>query len=88
MEKITIKGHLLRFLHHCEKNNRIFHTSDIHNLSKRGENLFGFRLGSPTTYERMWRKVRENGDVVAIEKKIGNKRESTWEITGLFVEVT
>ena len=43
-------------------NKRIgFRTRDIQGLSKRGEKLYGYRLGSPSTYDRQFREMKEKG---------------------------
>ncbi len=78
--KMTIKNHILNYYNWTKNNLGYFNTSDIHNLSERGIVAFGKRLGSPSTYEREFRRLKEEGQINVDETKHSNKRESTWII--------
>ena len=59
---MTIKNHITNYLKHLENSGiSIFKTSDIQDLSIRGKKVFGRRLGSPSTYERTFRQLRQDG---------------------------
>jgi hypothetical protein len=83
---MTIKIHILNyltFLHQAgiEK----FKTSDIQNLSERSVRFAKGsgrrRLGSPSTYERTFRQLRQDGKIIVERKRgIKNEAEATWII--------
>ena len=56
---MTVRQHLEYFLWWHQSNKKKFKTHDIQNLSNRGIIKFGKRLGSPDTYTRAFRKMRE-----------------------------
>ena len=80
---MKVKDHIMSFI----KNrflfgDRTFYTHEIQTLSEQGLMRFQRRLGSPSTYERTFRLLREGGylDVRKIENP--KSRESRWEIRG------
>lgn len=81
---MTIKKHIINYLTHLQ-NSRIliFYTSDIQNLSKRSEKVFGYRIGSPSTYERKFRQLRKDGKLIVEKKNHKHKRESAWILKGI-----
>jgi len=58
---MTVKEHLIKFLDWKFDRGIMFKTHDIQNLSERGLKKFGKRLGSPETYTRQFRELRQNG---------------------------
>tara|TARA_R100000742_G_C4278946_1_gene102492 strand:+ start:2022 stop:2279 length:258 start_codon:yes stop_codon:yes gene_type:complete len=79
--KVTVKEHLMRFLDYYYSNKRIFKTHEIQNLSERGLSKFGKRLGSPETYTRQFRTLKENGDYL-VRKVPGKGNEQSWIVIG------
>ena len=81
---MTIRKHILSYLTQIRESigQPTFRTSDIQGLSFKGEDKFGRMLGSPSTYERTFRLLREGGYLDV--RKIDNpkSRESRWEIRG------
>ena len=83
---MTIKTHIINYLTFL---NQIgieeFKTSDIQNLSERSVKFAKGsgrrRLGSPSTYERTFRQLRQDNKII-IERKRGikNEYEATWII--------
>ena len=80
---MKVKEHIMSFI----KNrflfgDRTFYTQEIQTISEKGLMRFQRRLGSPSTYERTFRLLREGGylDVRKIENP--KSRESRWEIRG------
>ena len=56
----------------------MFKTHDIQDLSQRGLKKFGKRLGSPETYTRQFRELRQN-NVYKIDKiNTPNSNEKSW----------
>ena len=64
---MTVKEHLIKFLDWKFDNGIMFKTHDIQDLSERGLKKFGKRLGSPETYTRQFRELRQN-NVYKIDK--------------------
>tara|TARA_Y100000310_G_scaffold228183_1_gene230492 strand:- start:141 stop:395 length:255 start_codon:yes stop_codon:yes gene_type:complete len=76
---MTIKNHIINYLKYLEQSDIfVFYTSDIQNLSERSKKVFGRRLGSPSTYERVFRQLRQDGKVKVSKGRNKNKRESGW----------
>ena len=57
-----------------------FRTRDIQSLSKRGIKLYGRRLGSPSTYDRIFRDMKEKGEINVKEKS--TRTDSVWLLRG------
>ena len=64
---MTVKEHLIEFLDWKFDNGIMFKTHDIQDLSQRGLKKFGKRLGSPETYTRQFRELRQH-NVYKIDK--------------------
>ena len=76
---MTVKEHLILFLDYHLTHNLRFKTHDLQELSLRGEEKFGRRLGSTETYTRQFRYIKE--DLYDIEKlKSPNSNEAMWEV--------
>ena len=57
-----------------------FRTRDIQSLSERGVGLYGRRLGSPSTYDRIFRDMKEKGEINVKEKS--TRTDSVWLLRG------
>ncbi len=80
---MTIRKHILGYLTRIKDSigQPTFRTSDIQGLSFKGENKFGRMLGSPSTYEREFRRIRSEGIIrVTQGTKLPNQKQSTWII--------
>ena len=78
--KMTVKEHLINFLDWHLVNKRIFRTHKIQNLSERGLSKYGRRLGSPETYTRQFRTLKEEGTYRGM--KVNSKgNEQAWIVT-------
>ena len=76
---MTVKEHLILFLDYHLANRKTFKTHNIQDLSLRGELKYGYRLGSPGTYTRQFRYIKE--DMYTIDKlKSANSNEAMWEV--------
>ena len=76
---MTVKEHLRIFLDWKYNNKFNFFTSEVQNLSESGLRKFGKRLGSPGTYNRCFRQMRQDGEVVC--KKLDSKgRQAYWKV--------
>lgn len=83
---MTIKTHIINYLTFLNQVGiEEFKTSDIQNLSERSVKFAKGsgrrRLGSPSTYERTFRQLRQDNKII-IERKRGirNEAEATWII--------
>ena len=80
---MTIKTHIVNYLTFIyETGIAKFKTSDIQNLSERSVRFAKGsgrrRLGSPSTYERTFRQLRQDGKVIVKRKRgIKNEAEAT-----------
>lgn len=84
-DKLSVKEHISRFLKWCWNNNsNSFRTRDIQSLSSRGEERFGYRLGSTETYTRCFRQMRIDNliQVERIEERNSHKRDANWRLIG------
>ena len=86
---MTIKKHIINYLTFLNQVGiEEFKTSDIQNLSERSVKFAKGsgrrRLGSPSTYERTFRQLRQDNKII-IERKRGikNEAEATWIIKGI-----
>ena len=62
MSKPTVRKHIENMIKWYWNNRKLgFRTRDIQSLSERGIELYGRRLGSPSTYERTFRQLRQDG---------------------------
>ena len=76
---MTVKEHLILFLDYQLTHKLRFKTHEIQDLSSRGKAKFGKWLGSPGTYTRQFRYIKE--DLYDIEKlKSPNSNEAMWEV--------
>ena len=84
--KHTIRKHILSYLRQIKETigQPPFRTSDIQGLSFHGENKFGRRLGSESTYEREFRRLRyENIISVKEAQKLPKQRQASWILTDI-----
>ena len=76
---MTVREHLILFLDYHLSNKLRFKTHEIQELSVRGENKYGRRLGSTETYTRQFRYLKR--DTYTINKlKSPNSMEAMWEV--------
>lgn len=61
-KKPNVKEHISMFIRYTWNFGKRFRTRQIQELSVSGEKKFGYRLGSPDTYTRTFRKMKEDGD--------------------------
>ena len=80
---MTVKEHLILFLDYHLTNNLRFKTHEIQELSLRGEQKFGKRLGSPDTYTRAFRKMTEEKVYNIMKLSSKNSNESTWFVRSI-----
>ena len=77
----TVRGHIETMIKWYWNNRKLgFRTRDIQGLSRRGEKLYGRRLGSPSTYERVFRDMKEKKIINVKEKS--TKKDSVWLLRG------
>ena len=76
---MTVKQHLINFLNYHLTHKKTFKTHDIQDLSVRGVEKWGYRLGSPGTYTRQFRYLKK--DLYTIDKlKLSNSNEASWSV--------
>ena len=76
---MTVKKHLILFLDYHLTNKIKFKTHEIQGLSSRGKLKFGRRLGSPGTYTRQFRYIKN--DLYTIDKfKSPSSNEAIWKV--------
>ena len=73
---MTVKQHLINFLNYHLIHKMKFKTHDLQDLSIRGLQRFGKRLGSPETYTRQFRDLKK--DMFIIDKIKSKGNEATW----------
>tara|TARA_R100000808_G_scaffold16034_1_gene36482 strand:- start:754 stop:1068 length:315 start_codon:yes stop_codon:yes gene_type:complete len=79
---MTVKEHITMFIKYYWNNNiATFKTRNIQSLSESGKVKFGYRLGSPDTYTRTFRTMKENGDIKVTPIK-GTTKDNTWYLEG------
>jgi len=77
----TVREHIETMIKWYWNNRKLgFRTRDIQGLSRRGEKLYGRRLGSPSTYERVFRDMKEKNMINVKEKS--TKKDSVWLLRG------
>ena len=77
----TVRQHIETMIKWYWNNRKLgFRTRDIQGLSRRGEKLYGRRLGSPSTYERVFRDMKEK-EIITVEEK-STKKDSVWLLRG------
>ena len=77
----TVREHIEIMIKWYWNNRKLgFRTRDIQGLSRRGEKLYGRRLGSPSTYERVFRDMKEK-EIITVEEK-STKKDSVWLLMG------
>ena len=74
---MTIKKHILSYLSKVDE----FKTSDIQDLSFEGVLDYGRRLGSTGTYERTFRKLRQD-KIIVVEQTKGKPKQKqySWKL--------
>ena len=83
---MKVKDHIMSFIQNRYiMGDRTFYTHEIQTLSEQGLMRFQRRLGSPSTYERTFRLLREGGNLVVCKIENLKSRESRWEIRGVYV---
>ena len=81
MIKLTVRNHIKTMIKWYWSNNKIsFRTRDIQGLSRSGLKLYGRRLGSPSTYDRVFREMKADNLINVREKKTGT--DSIWYLEG------
>ena len=86
MKKYKVKDHIMSFIkNRVILGSRCFYTHEIQRLSEQGMMTFQRRLGSPSTYERMFRQLREDGYLSVHKVDNPKSREARWEIRGEYV---
>ena len=75
---MTVRQHLEKFLMYHMVNKLKFKTHQIQDLSSRSKVKWGHRLGSPETYTRVFRQLKENKVYDVMKLKSSNSNESTW----------
>ena len=77
----TVRKHIEAMIKWYWNNRKLgFRTRDIQSLSKRGVELYGRRLGSPSTYDRVFRDMKEKGIINVKEKT--TRKDSIWLLRG------
>ena len=77
--KWTVKDHIRSFLFFKQNQNSKFYTHDLQNLSLAWFTKFNYRLGSPETYTREFRRLRLN-KLIDVEKVKRKNKEQQWKI--------
>ena len=81
MSKPTVRKHIENMIKWDRNNRKLgFRTRDIQSLSERGIELYGRRLGSPSTYDRVFREMKEKGIINVKEKT--TRTDSVWLLRG------
>ena len=80
---MKVKDHIMSFIkNRAIIGDRTFYTHEIQTLSEQGLMRFQRRLGSPSTYERTFRLLREDGYLDVRKLDNTKSRESRGEIRG------
>ena len=83
---MKVKDHIMSFVQNRYRmGDKTFYTHEIQTLSEQGLMRFQRRLGSPGTYERTFRLLREDGKLLVCKVENLKSRESKWEIRGIYV---
>ena len=77
---MTVKEHLIKFLDWHLTNKKLFRTHHIQDLSQRGLSKFGKRLGSPETYTRLFRDLRQDGLYYVDKIHTYGNSEKSWYV--------
>tara|TARA_R100000501_G_C2572035_1_gene78557 strand:+ start:262 stop:516 length:255 start_codon:yes stop_codon:yes gene_type:complete len=81
MKRPTVRRHIESMIKWYWDNRKVnFRTRHIQGLSERGVQLFGRRLGSPSTYDRVFREMKAANLINVKEKKTGT--DSIWHLEG------
>jgi len=79
--KPTVRSHIENMIKWYWNHRKLgFRTRDIQSLSERGLKLYGRRLGSPSTYDRVFRDMKEKGIINVKEKT--TRTDSIWLLRG------
>ena len=82
---MKVKEHIMNFIKsRAILGDRTFYTHEIQTLSEQGLMRFQRRLGSPSTYERTFRLLREDGKLLVYKVENLKSREAKWEIRGIY----
>jgi len=80
---MKVKDHIAIFIkYHWNNNIATFKTRQIQELSYRGEDKYGYRLGSPDTYTREFRSMKENGLISVRPVRNTTTKDNTWYLEG------
>ncbi len=77
---MTVREHLILFLDWHLTNKKLFRTHNIQDLSQRGLSKFGKRLGSPETYTRQFRELRQDGYYEVDKLTSAGSNEKSWYV--------
>jgi hypothetical protein len=77
---MTVREHLIKFLDWHLTNKKLFKTHHIQDLSQRGLSKFGKRLGSPETYTRLFRDLRQDGYYEVDKLTSSGSNEKSWYV--------
>jgi len=81
--KNTVRKHIELFIkHYWNHNIATFKTRHIQALSESGEIKFGHRLGSPDTYTRAFRAMKEEGVINVRPISSSDTKDNTWYLEG------
>ena len=77
---MTVREHLTNFLDWHYTNKKQFKTHHIQNLSQRGLKKYGRILGSPETYTRQFRDLRQHNLYYVDKIHTYGKSEKSWYV--------
>lgn len=85
---MTVRTHIMNYMKHLMSENiATFKTSDIQNLSERSVKFDPFEstpIGSPGTYERVFRELRKSGMItVKKHKEFKKQRQASWYLENI-----
>jgi len=75
---MTVKEHIKEYIRNCPHG--FFWTSDIQDLARHGITEYGRWLGSPSTYERIFRTLKSNREINVIKTRRPGTKQLAWRI--------
>ena len=82
---MKVKEHIMSFIkNRVAIGNKYLYTHEISELANAGLMRFGRRLGDYGTYNRIFRKLREEGYLHVRRVENSKSREARWEIRGVY----
>ncbi len=75
---MTVKQHIKNYI--SNNSDGYFYTSDIQELAADGVREFGIWLGSPSSYERVFRTLKTSGEINVLKTKRPGMRQVAWRI--------